>query len=258
MMRILKQAEITRTKLGDSGQTFLVKYKDKKFILRRCNNKKEADFYIQIYKKLNKYKFLPKIIERSKENILFEFIEGRNCRKSEGKKIIYQVGKICACINKIRFRKFDINKKAYYNLKTLLDKNVINKEKFEKIKGLYNKLKRKIKPKAAIDSNDVYPENFRLRRGKVYFIDIEAIKPRLKGQGIAKAFIRWFKTSKQKEEFKRGYNSVSSIKFLTEDYLRFCYLNFLLQTIGIKLRKGREFNKEDLKRINLLLKDKLK
>ena len=258
MMRILKQAEITRTKLGDSGQTFLVKYKDKKFILRRCNNKKEADFYISIYKKLKKYNLLPKVIDRNKENILFEFIEGRNCRMNDGKKVIYQIGKICAYINKIGFRKFDINKKAFYNLRTLLDKRIINKEKFEEIKEFYNKLKRKIKPKVAIDPNDIYPENFRLRRGKVYFIDIEAIKPRLKGQGIAKAFIRWFKTSKQKEEFKRGYNSVSSIKFLTEDYLRFCYLNFLLQTIGIKLRKGREFNKEDLKTINLLLKDRLK
>ncbi len=257
MRRILKEAKITKTKLGNSGQTFLVKYRNKKYILRKCDNKNEADFYIKIYKKLKRYGFLPKILGKNKENILFEFIEGRNCRKNDSPEVIYQVGKICAYINKIGFRKFDIDKKAFYNLGTLLDKRIIDKEKFKEIREFYNRLKAKIKPKAAVDPNDVYPENFRIRSGKVYFIDIEAIKPRLKGQGIAKAFIRWFKTSKQKEEFKRGYNSISSIKFLTEDYLRFCYLNFLLQTIGIKLREGRDFNKEDLKRIDLLLKEKL-
>lgn len=119
-------------------------------------------------------------------------------------------------------------------------------------------LKKKVHPKIKLDANDVYPENFRLRKRKVYLVDIEAIRPLFKGQGIAKSFVRWFKTPKQREKFKEGYASVNSINFLTGDYLKFLYLNFFIRSIAIKLRLNTKLNPEDLKRLNLLLEGKFK
>ena len=83
---------------------------------------------------------------------------------------------------------------------------MIDGEKASNIKNLYISLKKKINPSIKLDANDVYPENFRLRNGKVYLVDIEAIKPLFRGHGIAKSFVRWFKTLEQRKKFKEGYS----------------------------------------------------
>ena len=108
-----------------------------------------------------------------------------------------------------------------------------------------------------MDANDVYPENFRLRKEKVYFVDIEAIKPLFRGHGIAKSFIKWFKTNKQREKFKEGYKSAASLNFLTKDYLQFLYLNYFMRSIAIKLRLKIKLNPRDITKFNLLLEGKL-
>lgn len=244
---------------GDTKHAFLLTYENKKYILRKFSSKKDADHYLSICKKLLKHHFLPKYYHQKGKDVLFEYIEGRDCNKKDASKVAGQVGEICGFVNKLNNKiQYNADKRFFSYIEDLKKANMINKEKASKIKSLYISLKKKVKPKIKLDANDVYPENFRLNKGKVYLVDIEAIKPLFQGHGIAKSFIRWFKTPKQRKKFKEGYKSVNSIKFLTEEYLQFLYLNFFMRSIAIKLRLKTTLNPQDIIRLNSLLECNLK
>ena len=259
MSKIMKEGTISHIKGGDTKHTFLLVYRDKRYILRKFSNKNTTDYYTGICKKLHKYEFLPKILYQNEKNVLFEYIEGRDCTKLDASHVAIQIGRICGLINKLKNTKFyDVDKRFFSYIETIKRKKSISKEKASDIRELYLSLKKKVHPKVKLDANDVYPENFRLKNGKVYLVDIEAIKPLFQGHGIAKSFVRWFKTSQQREKFKRGYKSATSINFLTEDYLKFLYLNFFVRSIAIKIRLNIQLNPYDITRLNLLLEGKLK
>ena len=107
----------------------------------------------------------------------------------------------------------------------------------------------------ALDANDITPSNFRLSKdGKVYFVDIEAIKPRIKGFGIAKFYIQWGKTSARRKAFDRGYSSIYSMKFLTQGYKDFIFLNFIIQEINYSIKIFRRDYSKQLIMLDKLLK----
>ena len=244
---------------GDTKHTFLLTYRDKKYILRKFSSKRDADYYLSICKRLLKHDFLPKFYYQKGRNALFEYIVGRDCNKKDASHIAQQVGRICGLINKLKSEVYyDADSRFLSYIKNIQSKKLIDGENASNIKNLYIFLKKKVHPKLRLDANDVYPENFRLRNGKVYLVDVEAIKPLFKGHGIVKSFVRWFKTPKQRKKFKEGYTSVASIKFLTDDYLKFLYLNFFIRSIAIKLRLNTKLNPEDFKRLNILLAGKFK
>lgn len=250
----MKEGVVKKLEGGDTNHTFLLTHDNKKYILRKFSTKKEADYYIKICKKLSKHGFLPKIYYQKGRRALFEYIEGRDCNKEDAARVAGQVGRICGQINKLNNEvKYDSDKRFYSYVATLKREKLIDGKKELSVKNMYFSLKKKLRPKIALDANDVYPENFRLRKGKVYLVDIEAIKPLFQGHGIAKSFIRWFKTPEQRRKFKQGYHSIRSINFLTEDYLKFLYLNFFVRSIAIRLRLKVELNQRDIERLNLLL-----
>ncbi len=255
---VLSNGKVSKLKGGDSDETFLVRYGRNKFVLRIYKTNKEADYYSLIHKRLSRYKFLPKLCYKEKNRLLFEYIQGRDCKKSDALKVAYQVGRICAAINQLKIS--DIYGQKIYSFKHAI--NIINRHRFFseddiiRLRKRYLELKSKANLKMAIDFDDVYAENFRIRKGKVYLVDIEGFERKFKGAGVAKSFLRWFKTPKQRAKFKRGYESIASMKFLKDNTLQFLYLNFIIFNIIYRLKRQKEMNRKDVNRLLTILSGK--
>ncbi len=280
MKHILKEGQITlllpdeETGGGLSGEVHLVTYNNKKYVVRRCSKVSIAKRYEEISKKFGKYNFLPKFLGRFGKDVLFEYIEGRDLTKIESLNSLEQMGRIAGYINKIKI-KGNVSKRFNQQLRELRTgvyrlttkeriklkrvknrkfKVFLQKEQVKKINKVYNLLKNKLNPSLALDINDVSPNNFRIdKNGKVYLVDIEGIKPRIKGFGFAKFYLKFGKTSKRRNAYLKGYNSVNSTKYLTEEYLDFIYINFFIQRILYNIKIFNKDYKKTLKRLNKIL-----
>jgi len=260
MKDILKHGKIVpiTSEQGGGGLTrevHLIRYNGKKYVLRKCATKERADLYEKLTKKFEKYGFLPKFLGRYKNNLFFEYLPGRDLREKDALKYSREIGRICGIVNREKLDmkgKFNYNRKFIKKIDFLLDKKVIDKEKYDFIAKKYKEIRRKINLKLGFDLGDVDPNNFRLSKGKIYFVDIEGLNIRLIGVGFAKPLLRWFKTSKQRQNFFRGYNSVISSKFINKDYLQFFYLYFLVNNTFSKYNNKRSYA-SNLRRINRLL-----
>jgi|WetSurMetagenome_2_1015567.scaffolds.fasta_scaffold71583_1 thiamine kinase-like enzyme len=277
---ILKNGKISilvpKNKGALSGEVHLVEYQGKKYVLRRCVSSKKAKFYEEYYKKFRKYGFFPKLLGRVRNDVLFEYIEGKDLRENEPARIFYQIGRIAARINHIKVKgdmdlRFNtqleelVTGKFRFNSKIFARKNKLGRWKKPKaimtwqqaneIKEVYDYLRKKAGPIMALDANDITDGNFRLGdNGKVYFVDIEAIKPRARGFGIAKFFMQWGKKKERQQYFEKGYNSVSPMNFFKKEYADFCFLSFLMQRINYKVNLFQKQDyKEDIKRLNVIV-----
>ncbi len=93
--------------------------------------------------------------------------------KEDALRVAQQVGRICGLINKLKNEVYyDADSRFFSYIETIKRKKLIDGEKASNIKNLYISLKKKVRPKIKLDTNDVYPENFRLRKRKVYLVDI--------------------------------------------------------------------------------------
>lgn len=265
MKQVLGNGEISRLMSesgvgGISGEAHLLKYGGKKYFLRKSLNEKRADEYFDIYSKLEKHGFFPRLLYREGKDLLFEFIEGRDCQTKDALQVAYDIGKIFGLISQIPVsseNKFDLDQKFFKSLKFLLEKGIIDKEKYSRIEEKYKELRGKVELAIILDISDCIPSNFRIREGKVYLVDIDSVRYRFRGRGIAKAFLRWFKKEEEREKFLEGYGSVASTDFLTEDYLNISYLYFLIVNTKIKIDEKRDYG-VNLKDLDLLLEGKLK
>jgi hypothetical protein len=237
MKHILKQGKVAPIKPEQGGgltqEVHLVTYDNQRYILRKCPDIKTADKYEKIYEALKGFNFLPELLWRDRTRMIFEYLPGRDCRISDALRVAQEVGTIAGAINSadIPFKNYDFDEKFFDKLEFLKRKRVLDFGKVEEVQDLYYELKRKAKPELSIDANDITNGNFRLSRGKLYFVDIEAIKPVPKGIGIAKAMLKWFKTPTQRERFFKGYNKYGDSSFLTPDYRDFVYLYFIVGNI---------------------------
>lgn len=278
MKHLLKRGEISslipETGGGLSGEVYLIKYNNQKYIVRKCSSYKIAKRYEMLSKKLEKYKILPKFLGRYGKNVFYEYIEGRDLKKEEPKKIFEQIGKITAHIDKLNIKgrynkfkkqlneltsgKYKKNKKVdLKRYRERLDKRrvkaVITLKEKEEVLEIYNYLKKRNKVRVIFDINDISPNNFRINNGKVYYVDIEGIKPRIRGLGIAKCFLRWAQDESQQKEFIKGYKTISKDWFFKEEYADLCYLHLIIQSLNYKAQIGRNY-KKDLKRLKNLIK----
>ena len=257
-----------------SGEAHLLVFKGNKYALRKCPNSKKANLYVSISKRLERYGFLPKLIGKSGNNVIYEYIEGRDLRQEEQIDVFKQLGVICARINQIK-SDADMDKEFYQRLKELetgkyvpYQKVILRRERSgitEKPKAvlscaesvqigkLYSLLKRKAKPKITLNPADVVPGNFRLRNGCVFLVDVESVKPNFNGSGMAKFFLGWGKNPKRQKAFKSGYRSVSPMTFLNQTYKDLLYLKFAVTAMHFKAQVIRD-NSEDLKLVRKLIK----
>lgn len=253
MKHIIKNGKRSHLRGGESGETFLVEYRKKKFVLRNYETKDEADYIMNIYKKLRRYGFLPEIYVQDGKSLLIEYVEGRDCTKRDTSKVALQVGRICGLINHLKMKGIRLKERSMSSIfKTLREYRIIDEKSYHILQSRYTLLRKKIHPTLAIDFDDVYPKNFRLRNGRVFLVDLEDFDMKVKGSCIGKAFLRWFKKPAQREKFLKGYGSIASIDFLTEDYLQFLYLNFTLYIVAYKLKYNKEINPNDLRRLRIL------
>jgi len=265
MKKILREGviEILNSDSGEGGMSkkvHLLKHNGKGYVLRICKDKKTAIMYSKNLKKYEKERFLPKLIEISGKKILLEYIEGRDCKKKDALRVAYQVGKIIGTINRTKGKNLkikDIDQKFRNSLTKIKNNKVINTKTSKEILQRYYELRKNIKIQISLDCDDIVPSNFRISKGKVYLVDIEMIKENIRSRGIAKAFLRWFGTGKQREKLMKGYNSVNSSLFLTEEYLQLLYLYFLVTNMKIKIYDGLS-TKGNKKRLKSFLEGKLK
>lgn len=244
---------------GLSKEVHLLDSQGEKYILRKCPNIKTADKYQRIYNSLERYEFLPKLLWRDRTKIIFEYIRGRDCQKSDASSVAFDIGKMAARINDLgnpRKIDYDMDEKFLTKLAFLQKKKVLEPLTAREIQEKYLALKEKAKPKLCMDINDVTPSNFRIYRGKVYMVDIEAIKLCPRGVGIAKGFLKWFQTPLQRKKFIQGYRSVSDPSFLTEDYKNFVYIYHLVHNIYFSYQRNK-IPTNQINRLERLLKDEL-
>jgi hypothetical protein len=244
---------------GLSGEVHLLEHNCEKYVLRKCPNLKTADKYLRIYSSLKKYEFLPKLLWRDRTKIIFEYIGGRDCKKDDALKVAFDIGKMAGIINNLgnpRKINYDIDEKFLSKLYLLEKKEVLLSEVVRKIEDEYQSLKKKAKPKLCIDINDITFSNFRIFNGKTYLVDIEAIKLCPRGVGIAKGFLKWFKTPLQRKRFLEGYNSISDSNFLTKDYKNFIYLYHLVHNIYFGYQRN-TIPKNQINKLERLLNDEL-
>ena len=257
-----------------SGEVHLVKHNGKKYVVRRCSNLSKAKYYESISEKLEQNGFLPKFLGRFGKDVLYEFIEGRDLRRDEKSFVFEQLGEIGAFVNKqeitanpnLKFNKTLrelVSGKYIASPKVLMrrkrsqirkkPRSVLSSKEASEIKKLYFYLMKDTKAQIRMDISDFVPGNFRIRKGKVYLVDIESIKPAIKGMGVAKCFRGFCNTKERKELFIKGYTNISSIDFLNEAYLDLCHLLFAVQALHFKVQVNRDY-KEDLEKIETLLK----
>lgn len=280
MKHLLKKGKISlllsETGGGLSGEVHLVTHCGEKYLLRKCAKLEKAKTYEEHAKRFEKLGFLPKMLGRFGKNVLYEYVGTRDARDKESPEIFRKIGKIAAQINKFK-QKGDVDKRFKRQIEELVTgkfafsgkviakraklkvykkpEPVFSRPQADKILKVYELLKKKAKPTMALDINDVTKDNFRIgKNNKVHFVDIEAIKPRIKGFGIAKFFIQWGDTEQKRKNFLHGYASISSTKFLTEEYLDFLFLNFLMQRINynVNIFQWRGYKKA-LKKLNKIV-----
>ena len=281
MKKILKEGKIKliipENGGGLSGEVHLVKYGKEKFITRRCKTVEKAKSYEELDDRFSQYGFLPKLLGRYGKDVLYEFIDGRDLQGKESMGVFEQIGSLSARINKVKV-KGDVSKRFNRQLEELVTgkfsisgkvlmkqvrlkeykkpKSILSRAEGDHIDEVYRNLKRKVKPYMTLDAGDVAPGNFRLGEdGRVYFVDVEAIKPRVRGLGIAKFFLTWGDTEARQRAFLRGYSKVSSTKFLTEEYRDFIFLNFLMQKVNynVNIFQDRGYQKP-LRQMNQLVR----
>ena len=241
-----------------SKEVFLIKYKNKKYVLRECKTKEKAIEYEKYLKFFEKADFLPKFIYRDKNKLVLEFISGRDCTKKDAESVAEQIGEIAGRINNKKIKtSLNFNQKFNSTLNEIKNNNIVSDKEIDLIKKRYLTLLKKIRPLVGLDASDIVTANFRLSKGKVYLVDLGMLGENIIGRGLAKGFLKWFKTKKQRENFLKGYNKYFSSEFLTKDYLEFLYLYFLITNIKFKLNNKRS-NKSNKERLTKLLEDKLK
>jgi hypothetical protein len=187
---IIKKGKYSDFKNGESGMTKLIIYKGEKYVFRKFKSKKASDEIFYIYKKLEKYKFLPKLLYRKENIFIFEYISGKECKKPpQNLDTVKQVAKICAIVNKLKTnKKFSFDENFTKALKFILNKKKINKKQYNNLRNTYKSLKEKIKPKISLEVWDVHQGNFILNNKKIYLIDIGGIRIYYKGMGIIKSY----------------------------------------------------------------------
>ncbi len=264
MKSILKQGKISPlfvegSTSGMSREVHLVEHDGEKYVLRKCKTKERADLFENISKRFENYGIIPRFVGRHKNNLIFEYLEGRDL-KSEDKKYAFKIGELYGKVNSEkspRGEKYDYRSKFYWGLEFIFDNKIIDGDKYELIKKKFEFLNKRVKLKFGFDIGDLTPDNFRLSKGKIYFIDIEALNPnRTIGYGFAKAFLKWFKTEKSRREFLKGYNTNFSSEYLTKDYLQFIYVFFLITNTVSKMKNNMDYSK-NLKNLDLFLEGKL-
>lgn len=261
---------------GLTGETHLVKHNNQKFVLRRCESISKAKYYEHLSEKFEKFGFLPKLIGRSGKNVLFEYIEGRDLKgKGERIKYIGEIGKILGIINKFKFESKTenlfckqirecVSGKYKPSLKVLIarkrrkirkkPKKVLTEKQAKSILKLFNKIKSKLKAKIVYECTDPMPGNFRVRKNKIYLVDIESIKPRYKGLGVSKFLLEWGKDPLKKRKFIEGYEKSNSLKFFNKEYKKFIDLTFLIQRLHFQVQTGKDYDLT-LEKINRFIKN---
>lgn len=268
---------------GLSMEAHLVKVGNKKYVVRMCSSEKRAKFYEIISKELSRYHILPKLIGKCDKHVFYEYLVGRDLKQNEGLEKFQQVGIICARINNIGCKsKEDINFSFNKNLNELTSgkyrvytpeemkekrrrrpnerhdirrrKALISEGENKLIKIINKKLILETKAKVCLDAFDVSPANFRISKGNIYFVDMDAIKPKIKGIGIAKCFFGWAKKEKERNAFLEGYFSVMGTNFLTDKYMDLLNLHFLIQALHDRVKLGRKYNMQYQKLKSILKK----
>ncbi len=79
-----------------------------------------------------------------------------------------------------------------------------------------------------------------------------------KGLGIAKVFIKWLKTPKQRENFIKGHKSIANLDYLNEGYIQYIFLYRLIMSISRHHKLKKITYRRHLRRLNKLLEGKLK
>ncbi len=261
MEEALSKGCIERIKGGESNEVHLLTYADKKYILRKYSNTDDCDWSFYTHNLLKEHGFLPKIIFKKDKNLILEHINGRNCTKNDADDVAYEIGRICGIVNNTGIDEREIKKRSDYEeiffkyLKNVVKKGVISNKNSISCEEAYKFYRDRIEIITSLDADDVHCDNFMLTGNKIYFVDVDSIKVRIKGRGVTKAFSRWFRKEDQRKKFINGYNTVNSLDFYHGDYRKFCELNFLITSIYYGLESRGKPNEKDMTDLENLIQE---
>jgi len=244
---------ITPVQGGLTKEVHLAEYRGERYILRRCNG--NADRLVRVSEGMRGTGVVPKLLERRKGDLLYEFIEGRDLTYDDVD-LAYEVGRIAGLATKIPPSDCpDVDGKFFKSLRYLVEQEIVDPETGKRILEEYARLKPD-QMESSKEVGDLIPGNFRISDSGVFLVDIDSVYTDLKGNCFAKAFLKWFKPLECRREFLRGYEEFADSGFLTRDYLQFVYLNFLVRKTCAWHKRGTNYRRH-LDRLNFLLKGDL-
>lgn len=204
-------------KIINKGHTNKLKYiEDKKFIIEKTYN----GFNHKIrYEELSSIPFAPKLIENTKEKVVFECIDGESMINFNNADL-EEIGKNLRTLHKsdLKLPNFNIRRRVQDYLKILKDKMI----KVDQIDRNYDEMFKLMARMKHINPchNDLWPQNImKDKNQKIYFVDWEYATMGDKHFDLV-YFIESARLSQEQEKiFLNAYNSQDDYRAYIEEWM---------------------------------------
>lgn len=222
-----------------SNRAFTVTAGGQKHKLRVCDSETQAEM---VERNATRFAhFVPKLHARDGRYVLLEFLEGyRQLSFAEMLSRTREIGRMCAEIHKYG-DPVDHDPRRYFleYLDSLRRQNAITPFIYHEMSAVYDENAGAVEAQVSLDLNDIYEANLMVGpAGTAYYVDEEAIRPAIRGLGIA-GLIRHFDRQQQWFDFLDGYNEVDDSRFLTPAYFALLRLVFGVRAAHLHLKDGR-------------------
>jgi len=193
---------------------------------------------------------LPKFYGRDRNYLLFDFLQGRTSAENENPDILFKIGKICGQVNRLKAKgnkKQELEESYCQKINYFFENGKISLRDCRRTLRIYKKLIMKIKYEVVLGFNDIRKSNFMIGlQDKLYFVDEDGIEYNIKGYSFDNIMLRLYfphvpheSSEKYIKTFILGYNSVNSLNFLNEEYMRLLNFLFLIDNALYLLNMGK-------------------
>lgn len=218
ILRIVKAESLEGT-AASSGETFKIWGNNGKvYKLRYADgllNAREMERNVKAFPQM-----FPKFYGREGRYLLFDWVEGRTLSLGDTDPQIYRkLGEFCADVHNANLIKSGSANRFFFLQLNAIPETILTKDQRVKVIQKYESLIEKIDYDLIIDLQDMHARNFIIdKKNRIYLVDEDALVHRIKGAGIAKAFLRWIATPEKRQAFWQGYTSKHSNDYFDKEY----------------------------------------
>ena len=236
-----------------SGQAYLVTDGNRKYKLRKCADETSAQAIETLLVQVPTGIF-PHFYGRDQNQLLFDYVEGRDMFPDEPLPNIETLGQKIAFLNSVPASE-EKDPTDYFMVMVgfLAANNVLDDKTTRATKQTYERLRPLVNLDYCLDYGDLFPFNVRLsNKGEVFIVDEESLKERFRGWSFAKAYLKWF-SPEQRAAFEQGYSSMHPIDFFTPELEKLATLVMLVGNTANRFSRGDDRHQINVPKIKALL-----